>query len=48
MIYLQEKLEKLKNEIASVAQKTGISSATKIAMLVPQNESVRLLQNIFY
>ncbi|EDV25736.1 uncharacterized protein TRIADDRAFT_37477 [Trichoplax adhaerens] len=37
----KEKLEKLKNEIASVAQKTGISSATKIAMLVPHKEALQ-------
>ena len=33
-------LEKLQSEIASTARKTGISSATKLALLAPGAEAV--------
>ena len=36
-------LEKLQSEIASSARKTGISSATKLALIAPSTEEVHVL-----
>lgn len=38
----QSQLEKLQNEIAQVAKKTGITSATKLALITPKKELVSL------
>ncbi len=35
-------LEKLQSEIASSARKTGISSATKLALIAPSTEEVHM------
>ena len=38
-------LEKLQSEIASSARKTGISSATKLALIAPSTEEVSDINN---
>lgn len=38
-------LEKLQSEIASSARKTGISSATKLALIAPTTEEVGVVFN---
>jgi U4/U6 small nuclear ribonucleoprotein PRP3 len=35
---LQAQLEKLQNEISQIAKKTGITSATKLALIAPKAE----------
>jgi U4/U6 small nuclear ribonucleoprotein PRP3 len=35
---LQAQLEKLQNEISQIAKRTGITSATKLALIAPQAE----------
>lgn len=39
-LFIQAQLEKLQEEIAQAAKKTGISSATKLALIVPRKEYV--------
>ena len=39
-------LEQLQSEIASVARKTGISSATKLALIAPTTESAEDIVSI--
>lgn len=41
-IRTKAQLEKLQSEIASSARKTGISSATKLALIAPTTEEVCL------
>lgn len=38
MLRAKVQLEQLQSEIASVARKTGISSATKLALIAPSKE----------
>ena len=38
MLRAKTQLEQLQSEIASVARKTGISSATKLALIAPSKE----------
>ena len=40
MVRAKAQLDQLQTEIASVARKTGISSATKLALLAHQRETV--------
>lgn len=37
---MKAQLEKLQNEISQIARKTGISSATKLALIAPKNEAL--------
>lgn len=36
---MKAQLEKLQNEISQIARKTGISSATKLALIAPKTDS---------
>lgn len=38
-IRMKAKLEKLQNEISQIARKTGVSSATKLALIAPKQDS---------
>jgi U4/U6 small nuclear ribonucleoprotein PRP3 len=38
MYVLQAQLEKLQNEISQIAKRTGITSATKLALIAPKAE----------
>jgi lipopolysaccharide export LptBFGC system permease protein LptF len=44
---LQAQLEKLQNEIAQAAKKTGIASAAKLATIQPKKDMVRILNMNF-
>lgn len=39
-IRMKAQLEKLQNEISQIARKTGISSATKLALIAPKTEAL--------
>lgn len=39
-IRVKAQLEKLQNEISQIARKTGISSATKLALIAPKTEAL--------
>ena len=39
-VRMKSQLEKLQNEISQIARKTGISSATKLALIAPKTEAL--------